>query len=242
MNNFDIRSPVLLIYLFLSLLVGVPVFFLSGKSFFMPLVVALASSFLLILIMIRVAPGVVLRSFDGVLASEKQFPRLHNALDGICVNHGLDKPDVYVIENPRGNAAAVADRRSQAVVLTTGAIDSLNLIEIEGLLAQLIAKCIDRQLPKKTVEAFFLRFPFIGIFVDDKKYVNDVRLEDLKGAELTRYPPGVQKSLLALKGLGTEIEDAPKSTVHLWLMNSKGSNAADTHPPTEERVSAMEEL
>ena len=51
MNNFDIRSPVLLIYLFLSLLVGVPVFFLSGKSFFMPLVVALASSFLLILIM-----------------------------------------------------------------------------------------------------------------------------------------------------------------------------------------------
>ena len=77
---------------------------------------------------------------------------------------------------------------------------------------------------------------------DDKKYVNDVRLEDLKGAELTRYPPGVQKSLLALKGLGTEIEDAPKSTVHLWLMNSKGSNAADTHPPTEERVSAMEEL
>ena len=70
MNNFDIRSPVLLIYLFLSLLVGVPVFFLSGKSFFIPLVIALASSFLLILIMIRVAPGVVLRSFDGVLASE----------------------------------------------------------------------------------------------------------------------------------------------------------------------------
>ena len=242
MNNLDIRSPVFITYLFLSLLVGVPVFFLLGKSFVIPLLIALVGSFLLILIMIRLAPGAVLRSFGSIPANEKQFPRLHNALEGICVNHGLDKPDVYVIESPNGNAAAVADKRSQAVVLTTGAIDSLDLIEIEGLLAQLVAKCLDTRLSKKTVEAFFLRFPFIGIFVDDKKYVNDVRLEDLKGAELTRYPPGVQKSLLALKGLGTEIEDAPKSTVQLWLMNSKGSNATDTHPPTEERVSAMEEL
>ena len=115
------------------MLVGVPVFFLSGKSFVIPIIVALVGSFLLILIMIRLAPGAVLRSFGSIPANEKQFPRLHNALEGICVNHGLDKPDVYVIDNPRGNAAAVADKRSQAVVLTTGAIDSLNLIEIEGL-------------------------------------------------------------------------------------------------------------
>ena len=33
MNNLDIRSPVFITYLFLSLLVGVPVFFLLGKSF-----------------------------------------------------------------------------------------------------------------------------------------------------------------------------------------------------------------
>ena len=242
MNNLDIRSPVFITYLFLSLLVGVPVFLLSGKSFVIPLLIALVGSFLLILIMIRLAPGAVLRSFGSIPANEKQFPRLHNALEGICVNHGLDKPDVYVIDNPRGNAAAVADKRSQAVVLTTGAIDSLNLIEIEGLLAQLIAKCTDKKLPKKTVEAFFLRLPFTRIFTVNKKYKNDVGLEDAKGAELTRYPPGVQRSLIALKDLGTEIEDAPKSTSHLWLMNPKELNAEDTHPSIEERVSAMEEL
>ena len=71
MNNFDIRSPVFLTYLFLSLLVGVPLFFLVEKSFFIPLVVALASSFLLILIMIRVAPGAVLRSFDSIPAKSR---------------------------------------------------------------------------------------------------------------------------------------------------------------------------
>ena len=243
MKIIDTRSPVFHTYLFLSLLVWVPIFFLVGdNSFVLPLVLALISALLLVFVMTRIAPGAVLRSLGSIPASEKQFPRLHNALDGMCVNHGLDKPDVYVIESPNGNAAAVADKQSQAIVLTTGAIDSLDLVEIEGLLAQLIAKCLDSRLSKKTVEAFFLRVPLVAIFTGSKKYKNDVRLEDTKGAELTRYPPGVQRSLLALKGLGTEIEGAPKSTSHLWLMNPKGLDTEETHPSTEERVSAMEEL
>ncbi|GEM_PF-140102 len=242
MKIIDIRSPVFHTYLFLSFLVWVPIFFFVDNSFLLPLALALIVSLLLVFALARIAPGAVLRSLGSIPATEKQFPRLHNALDGICVNHGLDKPDVYVIESPNGNAAAVADKRSQAVVLTTGAIDSLDLVEIEGLLAQLIAKCLDSRLSKKTVEAFFLRFPLVGIFTGSKKYQDDVRLEDVRGAELTRYPPGVQRSLLALKGLGTEIEDAPKSTSHLWLMNPKGLDTEETHPSTEERVSAMEEL
>ena len=48
MNNLDIRSPVFITYLFLSLLVGVPFFFLLGKSFVIPLIIALVGSFLLI--------------------------------------------------------------------------------------------------------------------------------------------------------------------------------------------------
>ena len=208
----------------------------------MSLALALMISLLLVFVMTRIAPGAVLRSLGSIPATEKQFPRLHNALDGICVNHGLDKPDVYVIESPNGNAAAVADKRSQAVILTTGAIDSLDLIEIEGLLAQLIAKCLDSRLSKKTEPAFIIRIPMDVIFTFTNKYKNYVRLEDVKGAELTRYPPGVQRSLLALRGLGTEIEDAPRSTSHLWLMNPKGLDTEETHPSTEERVSAMEEL
>jgi len=242
MKIIDIHSPVFHTYLLLSLFIWVPIFLLLDSSFFLPLVVALIGSLLLVFVMTRIAPGAVLKSLGSIPATEKQFPRLHNALDGICVNHGLDKPDVYVIESPNGNAAAVADKRSQAVILTTGAIDSLDLVEIEGLLAQLIAKCLDSRLSKKTVEAFFLRFPLVGIFTGGKKYKNDVRLEDVKGAELTRYPPGVQRSLIALKNLGTEMEDVPKSTSHLWLMNPKGLNAEETHPSTEERVAAMEEL
>ena len=146
MKIIDIRSPVFHTYLFLSFLVWVPIFFFVDNSFLLPLALALIVSLLLVFALARIAPGAVLRSLGSIPATEKQFPRLHNALDGICVNHGLDKPDVYVIESPNGNAAAVADKRSQAVVLTTGAIDSLDLVEIEGLLAQLIAKCLDSRL------------------------------------------------------------------------------------------------
>ena len=92
----------------------------------------------------------------------------------------------------------------------------------------------DKKLPKKTVEAFFLRLPFTRIFTVNKKYKNDVGLEDAKGAELTRYPPGVQRSLIALKDLGTEIEDAPKSTSHLWLMNPVLESHFERNPETWE--------
>ncbi|MDP6323752.1 MAG: hypothetical protein QGF06_07485, partial [Acidimicrobiales bacterium] len=68
MKIIDISSPVFQTFLFLSLLVWVPIFFLIDSSFVLPLVLALISSSLLIFVMTRIAPGVVLRSFGGTPA------------------------------------------------------------------------------------------------------------------------------------------------------------------------------
>ena len=116
----------------------------------------------------------------------------------------------------------------------------MDLIEIEGLLALLIAKCIDNRLPKKTVEAFFLRFPLWSIFAKGKKYKAGVLDEDFRGTQLTRYPPGVQRALLRLSELGTKMENSPKMTSHLWLMDPKGIEGEGTHPSIKERVLALE--
>ena len=240
MNNLDIRSPVLHTFLFFSLLLWLLLFVFAKMSLVVSLAIALIVTFLAVFVLMRLAAGLVLRSFKCSLANERQFPRLHNAIEGICVNHGLDKPDLYVLENSKGNAVAVADKRSQAIVITTGAVDGLDLIEIEGLLALLIAKCIDNRLPKKTAEAFFLRFPLWSIFVKVKKYKTGVLDEDFRGTQLTRYPPGVQRALLRLSELGTKMENSPKTTSHLWLMDPKGIEGEGTHPSTEERVLALE--
>tara|TARA_A100001037_G_scaffold289180_1_gene300654 strand:+ start:1375 stop:2103 length:729 start_codon:yes stop_codon:yes gene_type:complete len=242
MKNLDTRSPVNYLFLLFALLLWVLLFVLIKVSFIISLVVAVAVAFVIVLMMVRVSPSSVLRSLGANPASEKHFPRLHNAVEGICVTHGLEKPDLYVIENSNCNAAAIGDKHSQALILTTGVVDSLDLIEIEGLLAVLIAKCLDKQLHKKTVEAFFLRIPLFSFFKTGKKYKKDIADADMRASQLTRYPPGIQSALSRVSELGAEIENAPKTTSHLWLVSPTGVEIGETHPPTRERILALEDV
>jgi heat shock protein HtpX len=62
--------------------------------------------------------------------------RLHNLVEGLCIAAGLPKPRIYVIEDDAPNAFATGrNPRHAAVAVTTGLMDKLNRIELEGVLA-----------------------------------------------------------------------------------------------------------
>ena len=62
--------------------------------------------------------------------------RLHNLVEGLCIAAGLPKPRIYVIEDDAPNAFATGrDPRHAAVAVTTGLLDKLTRIELEGVLA-----------------------------------------------------------------------------------------------------------
>ena len=62
--------------------------------------------------------------------------RLHNLVEGLCIAAGLPKPRVYVVEDDAPNAFATGrDPRHAAVAVTTGLLDKLNRVELEGVLA-----------------------------------------------------------------------------------------------------------
>jgi heat shock protein HtpX len=62
--------------------------------------------------------------------------RLHNLVEGLCIAAGLPKPRVYVIEDDAPNAFATGrSPRHAAVAVTTGLMDKLTRIELEGVLA-----------------------------------------------------------------------------------------------------------
>ena len=64
------------------------------------------------------------------------YARLHNLVEGLCIAGGLPKPRVYVIEDDAPNAFATGrDPRHAAVAVTTGLLEKLNRIELEGVLA-----------------------------------------------------------------------------------------------------------
>lgn len=69
-------------------------------------------------------------------ADPTQYARLHNLVEGLCIASGLPKPRVYVIDDPAPNAFATGrDPRHAAIAVTTGLLDKMNRVELEGVLA-----------------------------------------------------------------------------------------------------------
>jgi heat shock protein HtpX len=69
-------------------------------------------------------------------ADEVEYARLHNLVEGLCIAGGLPKPRLYVIEDAAPNAFATGrDPKHAAIAVTTGLLEKLNRIELEGVLA-----------------------------------------------------------------------------------------------------------
>ena len=69
-------------------------------------------------------------------ADPQQYARLHNIVEGLCIAGGLPKPGVYVIDDPAPNAFATGrDPKHAAIAVTTGLLDKMNRVELEGVVA-----------------------------------------------------------------------------------------------------------
>lgn len=73
-------------------------------------------------------------------ADPQQYRRLHNLVEGLCIASGLPKPRVYIIEDPAPNAFATGrDPKHAAIAVTTGLLEKLDRVELEGVLAHELA-------------------------------------------------------------------------------------------------------
>ncbi len=69
-------------------------------------------------------------------ADPHEYARLHNLVEGLCIAGGLPKPRVYIVEDEAPNAFATGrNPRHAAIAVTTGLLDKMNRVELEGVLA-----------------------------------------------------------------------------------------------------------
>lgn len=82
------------------------------------------------------ADKIALRVSRAVPADPAQYARLHNLVDGLCIAGGLPKPGVYIINDPAPNAFATGRNPNHAAIaVTTGLLEKLNRVELEGVVA-----------------------------------------------------------------------------------------------------------
>lgn len=140
-------------------------------------VVGVLIALALTVIALAKADAIVLRITQASPASEDDYRRLHNIVEGLCVTIGIQKPDVYVIHDDAPNAMVVAKGNSRnAIAVTTGLVDRLDRIQLEGVVAQLVSRLRTGQVGTLTRIAVLIGAPVIvGELLQRKGWPNGGR-------------------------------------------------------------------
>jgi heat shock protein HtpX len=131
------RRSILLVAGFVAVVVaiGAIVGWLAGLGWF-GIVFALVVSAGVAAVSYWKADAIALAVSRAKPADPETHKRLHNLVEGLCIASGLPKPGVYVIDDPAPNAFATGrNPRHAAIAVTTGLLEKMNRVELEGVLA-----------------------------------------------------------------------------------------------------------
>lgn len=181
-------------------------------------------------------------------ADAGDHPRYHNLVEGLCVAAGLPKPDLYVVDDDAPNAFAIGrSPQHAAVVATSGLLDKLTRVELEGVLAHELSHIRNHDTLVTTMAVTLVGLPTLPFGWLSARLVEAAvgprreAVADLTGVRLTRYPPGLIAALEKIRADSTVVRGASPATAHLWIeWPRRGEPAAQ--PPLADRIAALRDL
>ena len=247
------------------LLLGLLLTFLLGPVAM--IVAALLASALVALALLG-AEGLVARATGARPADPDAYPRYHNLATGLCTDAGLRPPRLLLVEAEAPNALAFGGSQRAAIVVTSGLLDALNLVELEATLAVLVERTRSHAAQLGTVAAVmgglagllwytgarglaWLGAPLVPL----QRLLPAGRIDfdaDERGAMLTRYPPGLVGALT--KAAAADPAGTPagaRALAHLWLVEPPSGVRSEEpgwlwpgleRPSVDERIAELREL
>jgi len=95
---------------------------------------------------------IVLSMTGAHSVTEKEFPDLYHTVENLCISVGMPMPNLYIINEQQPNAFATGRNEKHAVIaVTTGLLNRLEKIEIEGVLAHELAHIKNKDMLLQTV-------------------------------------------------------------------------------------------
>jgi heat shock protein HtpX len=96
----------------------------------------------------------VLASARAREVTTEQEPRLHNIVEGLAIAAGVPKPRVYVVPEQAPNAFATGrDPEHSSIAVTQGLLDTLDRVELEGVIGHEMSHVVDRDILYGTIVA-----------------------------------------------------------------------------------------
>ena len=118
------------------------------------LVIALIVAIVLSISSYAYGDRIVLASTRAKEVTKEQAPRLHNIVEGLAIAAGVPKPRVWIVPEAAPNAFATGrDPQHSHVAVTQGLLDTMNRVELEGVIGHEMAHVVDRDILVGTVVA-----------------------------------------------------------------------------------------
>ena len=192
----------------------------------------------------------LLRLAGGTSPSGEAEEVLENVLEGLCVSHGIPTPELRVIHSHSINSLAAARTPAHAaIVVTSGAVERLERIELEGLVAHHLCRIRRGDAAIETLAGVLLAWP-LGTVGWLRRRVMDRVLPaqrglaaDFEAVSLTRYPPGLLSALMTLSAETAQVPSPTVAALHMWI-DEPDWGIADVirHPRLDTRIAALTEL
>ena len=102
----------------------------------------------------RYGDRLVLASTRAREVTAADQPRLHNVVEGLSIAAGIPKPRVYVVPERAPNAFATGrDPEHASIAVTEGLLETMNRVELEGVIGHELSHVVDRDILVGTVVA-----------------------------------------------------------------------------------------
>ena len=209
------------------------------------LVVAALAALVLAAVAYLYAGRLVLRVSHARPVTADEEPRYHNLVEGLCVSAGLPKPELYVIDDDAPNSFATGrDPAHAAIVVTTGLLQKLSRMELEGVVAHELSHIRANDTLVTGLGTALLGLPLPGALATRllASLVGRARERDadLGGVRLTRYPPGLAAALESIRREGPTALPTARGTAHLWISSPLDGEEGPTR--LEARIAALRDM
>jgi Zn-dependent protease with chaperone function len=147
------------------------------------------------------ATSLLLRSLGVRPTDEDDVPRAYNLVEGLCASMGLSPPAICVLDDDARDALALGrGHRTAVLVLTTGLVESLDPVALEGVLAHELTHVRRADIAPATISAalFFplaVLLPSAGAIVHRLARRGREFHTDQLAVTVTHYPPGLRDGM-----------------------------------------------
>lgn len=134
------RNTVIIFSLFIAIISGIGLYFSYVYNDLIIFIFTLIFAIFYVLFQYKISTAITLKMNGAEPISKKDAPEFYSIVESLSITAGLPMPKLYIINDSSMNAFAAGTNPENSVICaTTGLLESMDKVEIEGVMAHEIS-------------------------------------------------------------------------------------------------------